>query len=404
MDLHEHVGWLDTQLEPMTELLRSWADINSGSRNLSGLERMRDAISTEFSSLGGDSRFLQIPDEETIDSRGKFARHQLGNLIRITKRSDAPIRVLLNIHYDTVYHSDHPFQLTRRIDADTMNGPGVADAKGGLVVMLFALRAFEQSALSGKLGWEILINPDEEIGSPGSAASLREAAQRNQVGLLFEPAMPDGSLVGARKGSGNFTIIVHGRAAHAGRDFHHGRSAILALAELILKIDQAQQGLPNVTINCGRVEGGGALNIVPELAIGRFNARVSDLDEQREVELRIAAAVDDEVRQHDGIKLDVHGGFHAPPKPLDATSARLMDQILLTASELGLNLTHKPSGGASDGNKLAAAGLPLVDTLGPVGGHLHSDQEYVKLSTLLERARLTTLVLLKIASGQIDVT
>ncbi len=403
MSLHEHLLWLDTQTDAMSELLRRWGDINSGSRNLSGLERMRDAIVTEFSSLEGDIRFLQIPDEETIDSRGKFARHQLGSVIQITKRPDAPVRELLNIHYDTVYHSDHPFQQCGLIDPDTMNGPGVADAKGGLVVMLFALRALEQAPLAANLGWEILLNPDEEIGSPGSSALLREAAKRNHLGLLFEPAMPDGNLVGSRKGSGNFTIIVHGRAAHAGRDFHHGRSAILALAELILKIDQAQQGLPNVTINCGRIEGGGPLNIVPDLAIGRFNARVSNVDDQREIELRIAGVLD-EMPQRDGIKLDLHGGFHAPPKVLEGKSARLMDHIFAAAGELGMSLRDVPSGGASDGNKLAAAGLAVVDTLGPVGGHLHSDREYVKLSSLVERAKLTALVLTKLANGAIDLS
>src|SRR6185503_18576279 len=99
---------------------------------------------------------------------------------------------------------------------------------GGIVVMLTALRALERSPFAEKIGWEVLLNPDEEIGSPNSSALLVEAARRNHLGLIFEPAMSDGSLVGSRKGSGTFTATIKGRAAHAGRDFANGRSAILA--------------------------------------------------------------------------------------------------------------------------------------------------------------------------------
>jgi glutamate carboxypeptidase len=382
----------------MTRLLIEWANINSGSRNIAGLERMRQAVCEAFKPLGGELAVLDLEPEQVIDSAGHLARSPLGKAIVITKRPLAPLRVLLNIHYDTVFGPEHPFQKAIQIDDQTLNGPGVVDAKGGLVVMLTALRALEQSSLAERIGWEVIVNPDEEIGSPGSAPLLREAARRNHLGLLFEPAMPDGSLVGARKGSGIFTLIVRGRAAHAGRDFHLGRSATVALAELIMKIDAAQQGLEGVTINCGRVEGGGPLNIVPDLAIGRFNARASTPERQREVEQRLATAVAD-VGRRDGITVDLRGGFHAPPKLLDDRALRLMNHILSAAREMGLNLSHKPSGGASDGNKLAAAGLPVVDTLGPVGGELHSDREYVRLSSLTERAQLTTQVLMNLAIG-----
>ncbi len=391
--------WIDAQREPMTRLLWTWSEINSGSRNLAGLERMRDAVVREFATLGGDMNVVGLAPEQVIDSAGNVVPAPLGKLISIVKRPDAPVRVLLNIHYDTVFGPEHPFQETRRGDDDTLVGPGVVDAKGGLVVMLTALSAFEQSGARDRLGWEVLINPDEEIGSPGSAPLLRAAAQRNQVGLLFEPAMPDGNLVGTRKGSGNFTAVVRGRAAHAGRDFHHGRSATVALAELVTEIDAIQAGIEGVTINCGKVEGGGALNIVPDLAIARFNARATTPEQARLVESRIAEVVNGLARARDGITIDLSGGFHAPPKVLDGPTTRLMDLILDCARDLGMNLTHQPSGGASDGNKLAAAGLAVVDTLGPVGGNLHSDREYVKLSSLTERASLTTLVLTKLASG-----
>ena len=391
--------WIDGQREATARLLRDWSAINSGSRNLAGLARMCDAVRAEFTSLGGEMRLLRLEPEQAIDPAGNAVAMPLGQAISIVKRPSAPARVLLNIHYDTVFGPDHPFQSVSQTDFDTLVGPGVVDAKGGLVVMLTALRAFEQSDVTERLGWEVLINPDEEIGSPGSTPLLREAAARNHVGLLFEPAMADGNLVGARKGSGNFTAIVRGRAAHAGRDFHQGRSAIVALADLITRVDAMQAQLEGTTINCGKVEGGGALNIVPDLAIGRFNARAATPEQASLIESSFTQLAQDVARTRDGISIDLRGGFHAPPKILDERTSRLMDLILDAARELGMSLTHQPSGGASDGNKLAAAGLPVVDTLGPVGGYLHSDREYVRLSSLTERAKLTALVLIKLATG-----
>jgi glutamate carboxypeptidase len=279
-----------------------------------------------------------------------------------------------------------------------LSGPGVADAKGGLVVMLTALRALERSSVASKLGWEVALNPDEEIGSPGSSRLLEEAAKRNHFGLVFEPSLPDGSLVGARKGSGNFTVVVRGRAAHAGRDFHLGRSAILTLADFITKLDASQSDFPGVTINCGRIEGGGALNIVPDLAIGRFNVRVTSAEDQSAVKRRINDLVQ-QASQRDGISVKLHGGFHSPPKPLDPKSSKLFDLAVACGKELGLNLQIHPSGGACDGNRLASAGLPVIDTLGPRGGNLHSDQEYLVIESLAERAKLTAMVLMQLAFG-----
>jgi glutamate carboxypeptidase len=226
-----------------------------------------------------------------------------------------------------------------------------------------------------------------------------EAARRNDVGLVFEPALADGSLVGARKGSGTFTIVARGREAHAGRDFHIGRSAILALAEFISKLDASQHDLPGVTINCGRIDGGGAVNVVPALAIGRFNVRVTNPHDQVDVESRITQLAQAIAASREGISIQVHGGFHSPPKPLDPQSIKLFEAVQSCGKELGLNLSIHPGGGTCDGNRLAIAGLPVVDTLGPRGGHLHSDQEYIRIDSLTERAKLVTLLLDRLSQG-----
>ena len=391
---------IDARQAENVELLTRWSAINSGTYNLAGLERMLAELRGAFASLGAREELIDLPPAESVDSSGNIVCAQLGQALRLVKRPGAPRRVLLNIHYDTVYGVDHPFQQPRPTDADTLNGPGVCDAKGGIVVMLTALRAFEQSSVSRDLGWEVLLNPDEEIGSPGSVNVLCETAKRHLIGLVFEPALPDGSIVGARKGSGNFTAVVRGRAAHAGRDFTAGRSATVALAALVTRLDQLNQTIGSgVTINCGRIEGGGAVNVVPDLAIGRFNVRVSEADQMQRVQREIES-VAREIAQRDGISVQIHGGFGSPPKVVDERSQRLIDLVRDCAREVGIGeVAVKSSGGASDGNKLAGAGLAVIDTLGPVGGEIHSDREYINLSTIAQRAKVCALLLTKIASG-----
>jgi glutamate carboxypeptidase len=391
--------WIDSQAEELRDRVASWAGINSGSHHLAGLERMAAVLAEACRPPGGELRLIDLPEMEMVDDRGRVGRQAPGRAIHVVKRPGAAKRVLLGIHYDTVYGVEHPFQGVAQIDARTLRGPGVADAKGGIAVMLAAVEALERSEFSEGLGWEIVLNPDEEIGSPGSAALFGEAARRCQVGLLFEPCWPDGALVGARKGSGNFVVVVMGKSAHAGRDPQAGRNAIHALAEFIVGLKAI--GGDGVTINVGRVEGGGPVNIVPDLAVGRFNVRVESVEQQRSVEQRLRR-IGEEIGR-DGIGVRVHGGFSAPPKPMDGATLGLLEQIAGCGREMGLDLRWRSSGGVCDGNRLAAAGLPTVDTLGPRGGNLHSAEEYLVVESLVERAKLAALVLMKLAAGEIKV-
>ncbi len=393
---------IDASSNGMIARLLQWSAINSGTFNRIGLESMLEQLRTEFAPLGAIESIHELSDVEQIDDAGKITRKPLGRAVRFVKRPDAKRRVLLNIHYDTVYDVDSPSQSPTQTDADTITGPGVADAKGGIVVMLAALSALESETPEDELadfGWEVLLNPDEEIGSPGSAGLLRDSAARNQSALLFEPTLPDGSLVGARKGSGSFTVIVHGKAAHSGRDFAAGRNAIVALAEFVTQIEAEARSLgPGVIINCGKITGGGhAINIVPDLAIARFNVRVDTLNEMSRVETTFNSFAQ-QFGQRDGFRVELHGGFASPPKPVDAGARQLFDLALRCAREVGLgHLDIHPTGGTCDGNKLAAAGIPVIDTLGPVGGEIHSTREFVRVSSLAERAKMVAMMLSELA-------
>jgi glutamate carboxypeptidase len=401
-DLMSHfspiLDWTDSQGPRMRRLVTDWANINSGSHNVAGLATVCQMLRQAWAPVGGEMTEITLQDEQTIDSAGNVVRTPLGQALSIRKRPTAPLRVFLCIHMDTVYPADSEFQTCELLDANTLRGPGVTDAKGGLAIMLTAVEAIERSPWAQQIGWEVLINPDEEIGSPGSSPLFEQAARRNHLGLLFEPAIGESDLVSERGGSGSFAVVVHGRSAHAGRDPQAGRNAIHAMAEMIVNLSRLTSD--TIIINVGKVEGGGPVNVVPDLAICRFNVRVRTPDEQRSVVGDIERIVADAGRR-EGIRVELHGGFHRPPKPLDDATRRLLDATIACGKELGLTLGHRRSGGVSDGNQLAAAGLPNLDSLGPRGGRIHSPDEFLLLDSLTERAKLTALLLMKIASGEI---
>lgn len=384
----------------MRDCVKRWASINSWTHNLAGLATLASQLQSDFAVLGGKLTFLDLPPQETIDVRGNVTLTPLGKAVSIVKRPEAPLRVFLGIHYDTVYAPDDPFQSVDSPDAFTLRGPGVIDAKGGLAVLLIALEALERSEFRDRIGWEVLLNPDEEIGSPGSAGILAGCAARNRVGLVFEPAFPDGSLVAERKGSGNFSVVIRGQSAHAGRDFAAGRNAVVAAADFATAAHTLNGPIPEVTINVGRIDGGGPSNVVPEFAMVHLNVRVGRAEDQQPLEQDLRR-ITSEVAERHGVIARLHGGFLSPPKLLDDRTRALCRLIESCGNELGIPIRWTRSGGVSDGNKLAAAGLPVIDTLGPVGGNLHSPQEYLRLDSLAERARLAALLLLRLASGEL---
>lgn len=393
-----HIAWLDDQLESMTELVTRWAHVNSGSRNLPGLDTMLALLDESFAVLQGEREIASFEPVDLVTPEGDFVREPLGKALRIRKRPHAAKQVFLGIHYDTVYPPTHPFQHCDRLDADTLRGPGVADAKGGLAIMLKALEALEQSPWAENLGWEVLINPDEELGSAGSGSLFTEIAKNKVLGLVFEPSFPDGTFVASRKGTGNFAAEFHGRAAHAGRDITSGRNAINTMAEFILSLNAAVNAEPGVIVNVANVRGGGPINVVPDMARCGFNIRVESVSDRDRAEA-IIAEVTARIDEHDGLSAQIHGRMMRPPKPLDSQTLHWFEMLAQCGAELGIPVTWKPSGGASDGNILAAAGLPTIDSLGVRGGNLHSSDEYLIVPSLVERAKLTALMLVKIASG-----
>src|SRR5215210_1810712 len=277
--------------EPMLDQVLAWSAINSGSRNLAGLEQVANVLTDAFAALPGVLRLQNPSPVEAVDSAGRTIELEHGRHLHLTVRPTAPLQLLFTGHMDTVFAADHPFQETRWLNDGTLNGPGVADMKGGIAVMLAALKAVEASAISERIGYEVIINSDEEVGSLGSAALLEQAARGKRAALTYEPAaLPDGTLAGARPGSANYAIVVRGRSAHAGRNPEEGRNAVLAAADLALRLAEAKyQGL---SINPSRIEGGSPSNVVPDLAILRVNLRPAGPEDEQ----RARRLIDDLVR------------------------------------------------------------------------------------------------------------
>ena len=398
----DYTPWLDqvdaAAASAQRDLIRL-AEINSGSNNLPGLRALADVLTEQFAPLGGTVTRSELGCTRRVNDAGEEEPWEHGPVLSIRKWPEAPLRILLMGHMDTVFPVDHPFQSVRT-EPGRLHGPGVADLKGGLMVMRSALSALENSPWAGRVGWEILLNPDEEIGSPGSAPVITAAAQRNHLGLVYEPSMPDGTLAGARKGSGNFVAVFSGRAAHAGREHHLGRNAIRAMADFTSALDDLNGQRPGVTVNPGFVAGGGPVNVVPDRALLRFNVRI-DLVEHEDWVLGELKRLCAGIMGREGFDVVLHGGFGRKPKPMTPDTRRLFDLVADTGSRLGMSLAWGPTGGCCDGNNLAAAGLPNVDTLGVVGGSIHSDQEYMELDSLSSRGRLSTLLLLRLASNDV---
>jgi len=393
-----YLDWIDSQSQHMVHLTEQWSRINSGSYNLAGLAQMLKVLEDNFLWLNASMERVTLPPLEAVDSKGNVITIPVGQALRIRQRPDAPIQIFLGGHMDTVFGADHPFQEPRYLNEHTLNGPGVADLKGGLVVMLKALEAFERSPWAAQLGYEIVINPDEEIGSQSSDFLFKEAAARNQLGLIYEPALRDGTLAGARKGTGNFTFVVRGRAAHAGREFELGRNAIVRAADVVQALNALNGVREGVTVNVGKIEGGGALNVVPDLALVRFNVRVPHLEDQAWIQAE-CAKIQRAFGEEPDYQVALHGCFTRAPKPMSAANESIFNLVKAAGELLGQPIQWKATGGCCDGNNLWSYGLPNVDTLGVRGGDIHSDREFVLLESLAERSRLSALILMRLAAG-----
>lgn len=394
----KELNFISSNADIMKQTVIDWANINSGSKHLAGLAIMHQTLLTAFSCLGGTIQTIPSNPFEVVNKEGELTLQKTGALLVIEKRwESAQNRILLCGHMDTVFDKTDPFQAVIETEDNVLNGPGVADMKGGLVVMLYALKAFEQSPEAKNIGWKVVINADEEIGSLGSNAFLKKCAHEASLGLVYEPSMtPEGLFAGERKGSGKFSIVVTGIAAHAGRDFYQGRNAISHLSSLICEIQKLNDPKESLTINIGLISGGVALNVVPNKAVTHIDVRFKNPSDKKFFLNKLNELIDN-YNNAEGFSVKLHGDFSRAEKPLTPQTLKLFQRLKKIAKAINLPVAWQPSGGCCDGNNLSEYGLAVVDTLGVRGGKIHSNQEYILTDSLVERSQLSALLLYSLA-------
>lgn len=293
-------------------------------------------------------------------------------------------QVLLLGHFDTVWPAGQIERMPCELRDGQLYGPGTLDMKAGLALATLATRALFTLAPPAEVRVVMLWTTDEETGSGTSRALVETEALRSDAVLVFEPALPGGTLKTSRKGCGEFEIVVRGVPAHAGVDPGKGVSAIRELARQVLAVEAFQDLSEGVSVNVGVIEGGTRPNVVAEEARAIVDARAPT----REAAQRIEALMRALTPHLPGAVIQVHGGFGRPPMERTEGVARLFAIAKEVAATLGQSLTEGGTGGGSDGNFCAALGVPTLDGLGALGDGAHALHEHVLVDALVPRAAL----------------
>jgi glutamate carboxypeptidase len=291
-------------------------------------------------------------------------------------------QVLLLGHFDTVWPVGSLETMPVREVDGRLHGPGIFDMKSGIAISILAMRALNELDLAGSASVVMLWTTDEEIGSGTSRALIEHEARSSSAVFVLEPSLPGGAVKTRRKGVGEYEILVHGVAAHAGLDPGKGASAIHELARQILALEALQDLDRGVTVNAGTISGGSRTNVVADRASARVDVRVATMADAA----RLDAAIRALRPAHPAVRLEISGGVDRPPLERSADVVRLYQRAAAVAAMLGRDLAEGAAGGGSDGNFTAALGVPTLDGLGPQGDGAHARHEHVLIEDLTWRA------------------
>ena len=361
-------------LPELKTLLADLVSVESPSTDKAAIDLLNQRLIPDLRSLGGD---VQI-----------FPQMQAGDHLRC-RWGDGPGGILVLCHTDTVFDlgtlARQPFR-----EADgKIYGPGVLDMKGSIAMLICVLRVLRQEGAWPRRPLTLLFTSDEETGSLTSRALIESEARQAAVAFCLEPALANGAIKTARKGTGDIHIQVKGVAAHAGIDHAKGRNAIQELAHHVLAAQTLTDYTRGTSVNVGVIRGGTRANVVPEEAQALIDFRVTTLDELRRLENWVSSLTP----VTSGTAVSAALTLNRPPMPRDATMAQAYEKAQAIARQIGLELTEGSTGGGSDANFVAPLGIPVLDGLGGVGDGAHSEREYVLLDSLAERAALLAALL-----------
>jgi glutamate carboxypeptidase len=384
---------IEARREALLEDLRLEVETPTGGFNMPAIDRTRARFVGRLEALGATTEM--VPGDPKPDWLPGANAERPVPPVAICRRKREGLRpVLIAGHLDTVHDPAGPFcSLTIAPDGKTATGPGCVDMKGGLVIALAALEALEE--VGAPASWGFLMNADEETGSFHSARAIAEESAGYACGLALEPAMAGGELAIERSGSGQFMIECRGRAAHVGRSFTEGVSAVTALGERIVRVAEMPDPERGRILSIGPIEGGVATNAVPDRARAWGNARYPTPEAADEIETMLRTL---ETPADAMPSVRVHTCFNRPAKPLIPATERLALAARGVAEALGQRLPFASTGGVCDGNIMQAAGLPTIDTLGVRGGGLHTPDEWIDLSSLVERCQLLGVLIARLSA------
>ena len=378
--LHDRLRhFADSRRDEALGLLARLVEIQSGSRNKAGVDRMAAEMASELGSL--------LPDVQVLPFT------EVGNMVQAMTSPAAEGRpgIVLVGHMDTVFPEDTAFRHFRQ-DGAHVHGPGVYDMKGGLVVALYALKALDHLGMLAGLPITVLCNSDEEIGSPASRPRIEELTRNALAALVFEGAGAARDVVTGRKGRLGMRLSVHGQAGHAAAGGEKS-SAILEMAHKIIALENLN-GVADVTLNVGQISGGIGPNTVAELAEAEIDVRVPDQRAQNLIEEALTEITARSVVP--GTRADLAPVGGRPPMPQSEGNRRVYALAREQANIFGYDLPEELRSGVSDANFIGALGVPVLDGLGPVGGLDHSDREFIVKDSLTERVALTAALIARL--------
>jgi glutamate carboxypeptidase len=382
----------------METTLADWVGRNTGTWNTPGLEAFAPLVAAELAKLGFEVKIepsapLEYPDRKDARTGPLVVAER-----RAAQEPEAARHLLLLGHLDTVFEPDSPFQ-SWSLDPNEPGkgyGPGASDMKGGLVVLVYALRALAESGDLAGCDVTVLLNSDEEIGSLGSRARIEAAARKAQLGFVFEAAREGGEMARSRSGAGQFRLAVDGVAAHVSSSATEGHSAIVALAKKVLAIESLTDFDRGILLNVGTIAGGTKRNIVPDHANAWIDLRYDEPAEGEEMRAKLEAIA--RTTDVPGTSATLWGRLHRPPKPATPAVDALLALQQKLAHELGYPAPDSVhSAGVTDGSLTAAVGLPTLDSLGVRGGGAHTERDFVLLRSLSERAAIAAVLLRRLA-------
>jgi glutamate carboxypeptidase len=388
-------SYLRPRQAEMVRLLGELVQIESHASQPNGVDRVGDLVSTRLNAAGFSverARGAIVPIEDAWLAELMLPGTAYDSVAdaRVARKSGSGDgRALLLADLDTSYDPGCSTRFPFRVDETRAYGPGAADMKGGLVVLLFALEALEQSDLITPAATTVVLSPDEQAGSLSSRSLIELAAHDADWCLCVECARDGGNLMGSRAHIGIARLDVYGREAHAGSARASGINAIEALARKIAEISALTDPQNGVYLTVGEVHGGRRRSVVPGHAFCTIDVRTPHAGSWEDVRGALQCLAD--APDASGARAELRMRNHRPGIPWTAATDALILLVKDAGQALALDFGVIPSSAAGSSSFAGAAGVPTLDGMGPAGGNLMTDREYVEIASLADRAALLAL-------------